>query len=125
MKTIKFRSWDKKNKLMIIFDRPNYPMNTMALSFMSDHFSKTGKPVGKLSELMQYTGLKDKKGKEIYEGDILADSHKNPCIGEVRWKGYKWDCGTDEDIDNDETPIITETGAIEIIGNIYENPELI
>lgn len=63
-------------------------------------------------ELMQYTGLKDRYSKEIYEGDILLLGHDR--IVEVKW---------DTEIAG-FCPFITWE-AYEIIGNIYENPELI
>ena len=83
------------------------------------------------ARLMQFTGLKDKKGKEIYEGDILQDK-KAPIkgcdeIGEVIFqngkfqlkvlmvgkKGYNY------------FDLINCIDDFEIIGNVYENPELL
>ena len=73
-------------------------------------------------ELMQYTGLKDKNGKEIYEGDIcqvIATKH----IGLIKWDNAAY--WMDEEIPMWE--LVLEEGfvkEIEIIGNIYENAEL-
>ena len=90
-------------------------------------------------KLMQFTGLKDKNGKEIYEGDILKNTRrqKNQLV-EVYWEG----CVTDKDSVNgkhwvkwggwdfkkikfsgDFTFAIYDN-EIEVVGNIYENPEL-
>jgi uncharacterized phage protein (TIGR01671 family) len=66
--------------------------------------------------LMQYTGLKDKNGKEIYEGDIVNGTHR---FGLVIFKDagfFVYDEHLDESVEEDE---------IEVIGNIYENPELL
>ena len=82
-------------------------------------------------EVMQYTGLKDKNGKEIYEGDIFLDitsPYGKECvvIFELGSFGFKqhgyfrsfYGC-------NKRWNAQTKESKIEIIGNIYENPELL
>ena len=82
----------------------------------------------------QYTGLKDKNGKEIYEGDVLRWKYKDDN-GYRTQKGDKiigavwYNTGTTEyrvEKGNDDSRLNEfNTSEIEIIGNIYENPELI
>ncbi|MCE8267937.1 hypothetical protein JJO14_09345 [Listeria monocytogenes] len=70
--------------------------------------------------LMQYTGLKDKNGKKIFEGDMGWDEH-NECYGVVKFEEgkflYAW-----ENIAEDLWEV---ADSIEIYGNIHENPELL
>ena len=109
MREIKFRAWDKINKNMI-YDRTG----TIDQTF----FAYNDLPKG--WELMQYTGLKDKNGKEIYEGDIckieqLEGLHK------VVWSGIGfWFKRCD-----DGELFAPRSYLIEIIGNVYENPEVL
>lgn len=81
-------------------------------------------------ELMQYTGLKDKNGVEIFEGDIvsceyLAPDERYVAIGEVVW------CNSDSaqykvnDNFDESDPLQEWYSGCEVIGNIYENPELL
>ena len=76
------------------------------------------------SELMQYTGLKDKDGKEIYEGDILRDEY-----GSRKVKWIMEHCAFLVFATNPSRYIAMESDGqlknTEIIGNIYENPELL
>lgn len=117
MREIKFRYWYRNQNEMAYNIKMIFPMN-------SDH------PV-----VMQYTGLKDKNGKEIYEGDILG--YPNPLVKDVVKFGLydnkmSYDCHVEgngfylERIG--EGKVIQEflvSGHTEIIGNIYENPELL
>lgn len=85
----------------------------------------------------QYTGLKNRDGKEIYEGDILGflESSGNKALFEVKWgkaySGYQW---CEFEIRNWSGQIVSSSepdnfyGGISdykvVVGNIYENPEL-
>lgn len=83
--------------------------------------------------IMQSTGLKDKNGKEIFEGDIVTDGHTTGDIKNHPTLGFymvdengveRWfsDHATIEDFEED---VETAARILEIIGNIYENSELI
>lgn len=72
-------------------------------------------------ELMQFTGLKDSKGVEIYEGDIIQSTWRPQDRFEIKWDGHNGEwifCS-----DTNETGGKYK-GSI-VIGNIYENPELL
>lgn len=105
MRTIKFRSWDNRNKIM---DIPN----AIANDIDSDKY-----------QIMQFTGLLDKNGKEIYEGDIATSEFG---IGTIEYgkiskaPEFHFDTGHD-----DLWLWCCKNSTLEVIGNIYENPELL
>ena len=79
---------------------------------------------------LQYTGLKDKNGVEIYEGDIVSIIDCEPSLYKIcYWKdNFKWGVeyiGTDLTNWQDENLEEFSGEDFEVIGNIYENPELL
>lgn len=119
MKEIKFRAWDKELK----FIQYNIGIAKLKYSpFAVENIGWLVDPSDNKTALMQYTGLKDKNGREIYEGDILfceAENYK----GKVWFNrgGFMTDC---EGFGN-HFVAETNTEDLEIIGNIYENPDLL
>ena len=127
MRQIKFRAWDKDNKKMIEQSGSSegdfwYPIGFQMRSKYSEKESSSTNCI-----LMQFTGLKDKNGKEIYEGDIVKGSWgKNHIdIFKIVFEGIMWS-GIDK---NNVVFVVDDYGEyptynLEVIGNIYENPEL-
>lgn len=146
MREIKFRAWDEKCKKMFYsdFDKNthkesnNYRFNfdeNGCLIFEIYDFNVVDGVVYEdwiiLDNVMQYTGLKDKNGQEIYEGDILRGiEHKsNSTFVNGEYQGtHEWD--NDIEIIVDFTPsnvqlVDAYKSKCEVIGNIYENQELL
>jgi uncharacterized phage protein (TIGR01671 family) len=127
MKEIKFRAWDEKEKRFWYFDLQKT---------LERHLSYTGDWDFKIArgEKTQYIGLKDKNGKEIYEGDILSIdgySYMEPefsYIGEVKYANQCY-CIDDKFDFCELTPIFDIYGSYttiyEVIGNIYEDADMI
>ncbi len=127
MREIKFRAWDERCNKMMYPDKDNPSWVVLKHKEMFD-----------ILKLMQFTGLKDKNEKEIYEGDIVKfpsnlnifveieysnDKKTIPkeIISEVKFEEgafyFKWMYGYEgKEVSFNQT---------EVIGNIYENPELL
>ena len=123
MREIKFRAWLKYKKEMLDNARPDFFCKQ--LHYLCDN-SAGGQDVLGVStediELKQYTGLKDTNNKEIYEGDIFHIGSKK-ILYVVEWI----DCGLKGKQIRNKSCIGLDywKDDIEVIGNIYENPELI
>jgi uncharacterized phage protein (TIGR01671 family) len=74
-------------------------------------------------EFEQYTGLKDKNGKEIYEGDIVDFVDDGECIGVVEYDAPEFYLNADAT--NWGAMYLERTRCQRVIGNIHENPELL
>jgi uncharacterized phage protein (TIGR01671 family) len=125
MREIKFRCWDKLNKEMSIVDC--FDDEKIGVMLKRGYATIPRKNC----VLMQYTGENDRNGKEIYEGDII----KIP----ENWNEYGMNAGEIYEIFYNECGFrlkpkyrknakgmwLEDTEKLEVIGNIYENPELI
>lgn len=145
MREIKFRAWSKTKRKMacvsaLYFDIFDTDKLNLALLVFDGHISECSTHT---IIFMQYTGLLDKNGEEIYEGDIVRGivetiSNKYPMCGEVFYdhSGFKLKTIQEKSAEQEERngdvnyfDFIDDDGDIfsdmEIIGNIYENPELL
>jgi uncharacterized phage protein (TIGR01671 family) len=125
MRDIKFRAWDKITNTMCViwdigwkgWDSPDESINYVRI--------ETDGTVDRMENevvLMQYTGLKDKNGKEIYEGDILDE--KSNSQFKVVWRDV--DCGFCADFgDTLDYNLRDLARFFEVAGNIYENKDLL
>ena len=127
MREIKFRAYHKERKEMfeiasIDFEEKKAALSNGTIKLLNVDF--------KQFELLQYTGLKDKNGKEIYEGDIIKYKfpydRKLKHISPVKFLETEASFGIKDRYGN-ETQLyrITANNYFEVIGNIYENKNLL
>ena len=140
MREIKFRAWDRKNSCWYkpVLKAYRGELFELLISFGGDLTAHTMKGLVHQPDrfiLMQYTGLKDKNGKEIYEGDVVVDEYTYNRVGAEDIKNYpalhrivKWEqVPSDECYDTSGSVgfSLTPEQVYVLIGNIYETPELL
>lgn len=128
MREIKFRAWDKIRKRMGYVTMIDWTTGSMLIRHVDDEESRPKYRDHLEFIMLQYTGIVDKNGKEIYEGDVLTLGDRNYSLHyglHATWVMSivplgNWELG--------RGPFIflwQNYSESEVIGNIYENPELL
>ena len=118
----KFRAWDKVVKEMAQVNALVLDEQVVKVTYKNGNVAKDDM---KEYELMQSTGIKDKNGKEIFEGDIVLVLDSPYTVfydnerGSYRLKPH------DDRWNVDYMSNFAHSGNFEVVGNIYENPELL
>ena len=119
VRQLKFRAWSIENKMFYFnfWDIESDGMNQI----VSPHILHSDIPI------MQFIGHKDIKGKEIYDGDIVkadaVDPFGNQIIGKILFHNGAFWIGTKDNLVYNV--VCYFEGIMEVIGNIYQNPELL
>lgn len=133
MREIKFRAWDEDIKVFVplqewIEELKNSKVRLLDKEIITNFINLPNLLIAlNNTKIMQYTGLKDKNGKEIYEGDIVSLFYETQ-ISEVRFNSKYgcWEVKVQLSIHSQGWDLLgNHLGESEVIGNIYENPELL
>lgn len=119
MREIKFRIWHEETKRFYYLYLSEVIGLERVLSIPAN------------SILQQYTGLRDKSGKEVFEGDLIQYNRQSSYDGvslEAKWSSDRWGwvfvSKSGDFFANEYTPEGDRFNFIEVVGNIFENPEL-
>ena len=128
MREIKFRAWDIELKRYIHeFNYNGYEINdNNGAIYITKHLDTSGETP--LLEIEQFTGLHDKNGKEIYEGDIVKydTPPENGLAAISSYIGNNlYFCWHNSPVPPTNADIFGCKDELEVIGNIHENPELL
>lgn len=132
MRQIKFRAWNKNWGMMLPVAKLTFECDVQSLMVYNEatdglHEEWEDEVIGEDVFLMQFTGLTDKNGKEIYEGDVVKWDDTEQC-GYIEYAPEATEYVVDEwktGNTRSEGHSLSSLGAVEIIGNIYENADLL
>lgn len=114
---IKFKCWHKRYQMLLQVIDLSISLRLVNFEIADAEYQEDFDVV----EILQYTGLKDKNGKEIYESDIVSDAH---TIFKIIW--YKGRFDFERISGAFQYPYFGDNcSRMEIIGNIFENPDLL
>lgn len=145
MRNHKFRAWDKENQHMAYsdkhewdysfsFDGKSGDLSAAVNCCYCDTFGDEHDDWKEIGNIMEYAGINDKHGKEIYEGDIVKfdvyayDKLVSSTISEIKWCAEL--CALSVVVNKQGTRgtlghFLDHNKEVEVIGNIYQNPELL
>jgi len=127
------RAWDYFHNKMLYGDE--FDINNHHDGITADIFTFTDDNT--VHPIMQYTGLTDKNGVKIFEGDIISSPHFTDAAGKnhtlnhiVEWSDrfsgwFLLNCKSKDPNDGSLQLFVSRSGKIEVVGNVYENNELI
>lgn len=142
---IKFRAWDDRKKRWLLgYKMPHLGgfslwgetmlMDDWSTTLDQYIFERSGHNAGDL-KVMEYTGIKDKNGNDIYEGDLLRwinwqeEQTEFPDVYKVEWlvkeARFVINCFRNGDLLSPKDENLSKMDNFEVIGNIYENGDLL
>lgn len=126
MRETKFRIWGKEEECWVSIDSIVLDSNG-SIAYLVPEVDDQPPYLEEEVEIMQYIGLKDVNGKDIYENDIVESNYKyaQPKISQIIMEdGNSYIAGEDLATGN-EMLVSDHVNEIKVIGNVYTNPELL